>query len=186
MQAGLGTGLALHPELLTHALSEARAALYACARQADSALAPLSPQAAALAILEAMHRFAVRSVLPFLPAGGLFSFPWLERAVWQLRPSLRPLSSPQGAAAAHTRLWSWACCACLQMGAEAVKVGCFTLPASSWVSHVSAAPALRLWLLLCRQLARAQPGPHPPSGIGCAAKAGYSSPSAGGGFEGGE
>ncbi|KAI3425028.1 hypothetical protein D9Q98_008406 [Chlorella vulgaris] len=96
MQAGLGTGLALHPELLTHALSEARAALYACARQADSALAPLSPQAAALAILEAMHRFAVRSVLPFLPAGGLFSFPWLEHAVWQLHPSLRPLSSPQG------------------------------------------------------------------------------------------
>ncbi|KAL4853947.1 hypothetical protein ACK3TF_005182 [Chlorella vulgaris] len=101
MQAGLGTGLALHPKLLTHALSEARAALYACARQADSALAPLSPQAAALATLEAMHRFAVRSVLPFLPAGGLFSFPWLERAVWQLRPSLRSLPSPQGSLLEH-------------------------------------------------------------------------------------
>jgi hypothetical protein len=71
-------------------LATARDALRACAGQADTALAGLPAGAAGLAALEAMQRFAVRTVLPFLTDGGLFHFPWLQRAVWQHCPTLAP------------------------------------------------------------------------------------------------
>lgn len=86
-------------------MQEARNALRACAQQADEALAgraggdaaaAADPAAAAHAVLEAMQRFAVRTILPVSPKGGLFCFPWLETAVWSLCPALRPARLPLG------------------------------------------------------------------------------------------
>lgn len=70
-------------------LHSARAAARACAEEAETALASCGADAAPLAALEAMQRFAVRTILPVAPASGLHAFPWLDAAVAALCPALR-------------------------------------------------------------------------------------------------
>lgn len=86
------TSRMLQPAFAGAALGPACEALRVCALRADAALAGLSRDAAALAALESVQRFALRASLPlFGPRAGLFLLPgWLERPVWQLQPSLAP------------------------------------------------------------------------------------------------
>ncbi|PSC72502.1 lysine methyltransferase METTL21D [Micractinium conductrix] len=84
------------------ALARGRQAVLACTEAADAALAgPAGSSdgdggaAAALVVLEAMQRFAVRCILPVAPAGGLHAFPWLEAAVWDCCAALRPAGPTQ-------------------------------------------------------------------------------------------
>lgn len=98
-QAQLQARLLEQPALAGPELAAPRAAVRRCAEQADAALAHLPAEPAALAVLEAMLRFAVRTILPYYPTGGLFCFPWLERAVWHHCPSLRPADAGMPGAA---------------------------------------------------------------------------------------
>lgn len=90
MQQQVAARVLRHPAYAGCALAGAREALRAWAVQADGVLAGLAQEAGALAALEAMQRFAVRSALPFYTDAGLFTFPWLERAVMRQCASLRP------------------------------------------------------------------------------------------------
>lgn len=111
------------PAFAGEQLQRARQALRACAEQAHAVLGALGggPDAAAVAALEAMQRFAVRTTLPVLGAkGGLHAFPWLEQAVWEHAPALRPAGglgrAGDGRGLVHTCLPGVIAC-CLQVAA---------------------------------------------------------------------